>query len=288
MSKTVSQWLAEATSRLAADGIVNSSGEAHQLLAFAMNMPCKKLLLSLTDPLDETVGASFDELLHRRIHGEPLQYLTGCQEFMALDFYVCPDVLVPRWDTEGLVEMALKAINVFSRPVVADICTGSGAIVVSLARYFPAGIYYASDISAAALEVARKNALRHQVSEAITFLQGDLLQPLQSLELSFDLIVSNPPYIATSEMANLPVDVRWEPDLALDGGPEGLDFYKRLIPQAKALLKPGGNLLLEIGWDQGTAVCQLCQEAGYIQVRVSPDLGGLDRMVSARKPNEPE
>jgi len=281
MMKTCSQWLAEAAASLTAAGLENSQGEARHLLSFVLGLDRHQLLLALRQEVSREQGEKFRQLVARRAGGEPLQYLTGSQAFMSLDFLVSPDVLVPRWDTERLVEEALRLLTPLSRPLAADVCTGSGAIAVSLAKHLPGSTLYAGDISPAALAIAHKNAQRHDVASRITFFQGDLLQPLQGGGLFFDLVTANPPYIPTAEWAGLPEDVRREPRLALDGGQDGLDFYRRLIPQVKGLLKPDGHLLLEIGWDQGAAVAGLCRAAGFAAVRVLKDYGGHDRVVRA-------
>ncbi len=230
--------------------------------------------------LTEKEKERFWELAKRRAGGEPLAYLTGQKEFMGLSFYVDRRVLIPRPETELLVETALELIA--PDGVAVDVGTGSGAVAVSLAHYRPGLRVYATDISAGALEVARANAVRHGVAGRVVFLQGDLLDPLKGrLAGGADVICANLPYIASEDLASLPAQVRlFEPRVALDGGPGGLCHYERLVRQAPAFLKPGGSLLLEIGCDQARRALALFG-AGW-ELRVEKDLAGLDRMIAAR------
>lgn len=222
----------------------------------------------------------FWELAKRRAAGEPLAYLTGQKEFMGLSFYVDRRVLIPRPETELLVERALELMG--PDGVAVDVGTGSGAVAVSLAHYCPGARVWATDVCSGALEVARANAARHGVAGRVVFLQGDLLDPLKGrLTEGAGVICANLPYIASEDMPSLPVQVRlYEPHLALDGGPGGLGHYERLVRQAPAFLKPGGRLLLEIGYDQARRALALFG-AGW-ELRVEKDLAGLDRMIEAR------
>lgn len=218
----------------------------------------------------------------------PIQYITKQQEFMGLDFFVDKGVLIPRGDTEILVE---EALSIYERELscesiaVLDIGTGSGAIAVSLAKMTGASLVYAVDISSAALEIAAQNAVRNGVADKIIFRLGDIYEGLREDRLGkiFDLIVSNPPYIPDGEVECLSPQVKdFEPRLALAGGADGLDFYKRIISGAKQFLKPGGWLLFEIGCEQGEAVSRLMLEGGFTNVKVLQDLAGLDRVVSGK------
>ena len=224
--------------------------------------------------------------------GKPVSYITGMKEFMGLEFAVNEAVLIPRPETELLVEEAVKELEAISReaeavPRVLDLCTGSGAIAVSIRHFVPQAEVTATDLSEEALKVARENAER-LTAGGIRFLQGDLFEAFSNLQAPgselFNLIVSNPPYIPAKVIDGLMPDVKdFEPRLALDGGTDGLDIYRRLIPQAAEHLAPGGVLLLEIGFDQGETVPDLCRQAGLGNIAVLKDLAGLDRVVRAER-----
>ena len=207
----------------------------------------------------------------RRERREPLQQILGTQSFCGLDFLVTPDVLCPRPDTERLVELALP----YCTGRVLDLCTGSGCIGIALRCLGKAESVTASDISGEALKVARENALRNRAD--IIFLQSDLFSRIEG---NFSLIVSNPPYIPKDQMDGLMPEVRdYEPRLALYGGPDGLDYYRRLIPEAFRHLEDGGRLFVEIGFDQGKSVPEFFREAGFSEVGTAKDYAGLDRVV---------
>jgi release factor glutamine methyltransferase len=226
-------------------------------------------------------------LIARRSTGEPTQYLTGKQEFWGLEFEVNRDVLIPRPETEHVVEVALERIrkggigNAHLR--IADVGTGSGCIAVALARELPDAEIFATDISAAALEVARRNAARHGVTARIHFLECDLLQGVACSSL--DMVVSNPPYVAGREADALAREVReHEPHLALFGGAAGTEIYARLIEQASALLRPGGILVLELGYDSAAHVeALLGDDPAWTDVAITNDLAGIPRVIAARK-----
>jgi release factor glutamine methyltransferase len=248
----------------------------------------KLLLTKLNEPVSLPQEKDFRQLVWKRTEEYPLQYLTGTQNFMSLEFEVNERVLIPRWDTEILVEKALELMKRRSNPRVVDVGTGSGAIAVSLAKFNAESWVFALDISPEALDVAKGNASRHRVKERITFLSGDLLEPILNMpkntlddhKFKFDLVVSNPPYISRGEIKNLPQDVQKEPYLALDGGEDGLNVYRNLLPQAKKVLKPGGYVLLEIGCDQAEDVKEICRVNGFQNVSVFRDYGGRDRVIS--------
>lgn len=240
-------------------------------------------------------------LLRRRSLGEPTQHLTGKQEFWGLEFEVTPEVLIPRPETEHLIEVALDRLAVreirAGRPVrltgknitIVDVGTGSGCIAITLAKELPAATIYATDISKAALEVARRNAVRLDVSDRIHFLESDLLEGFAPLvarhsPLLFDLIISNPPYISRREADSLPIEVReHEPAAALFGGEEGYELYGSIIPQAAQYLKPGGLLILELGFNSLPAVQPLLDVSDWCNVGVTNDLAGIPRVLSAQK-----
>ena len=225
----------------------------------------------------------YHDTLQRRAGGEPLQYITGHQEFWGLDLLVTPAVLIPRPETEHAVEAALELLRGMKSARVVDVGTGSGCIALALASELPEAGIEAVDISNEALEVARSNATRLQLDDRVTFSQSDLLEKYLDISAAFDLVVSNPPYVGDSESDKLQVEVReHEPHQALfGGGREGLDIYRRLIPQAARVLKPGGWLVMEIGYTQEQAIRELL--ADWQDVRSVPDLQGIPRVVIAQR-----
>ncbi|MGC9292285.1 MAG: peptide chain release factor N(5)-glutamine methyltransferase [Acidobacteriaceae bacterium] len=223
----------------------------------------------------------YRRLLTERASGRPIQYITGQQEFWGLPFFVTPDVLVPRPETEHLVEAAIGRLQAHSAPRIVDVGTGSGAIAVALAYALPQAQITATDISAAALAIAQQNAAQNKVAARIRWMQGDLLADL--LNEKFDAVVSNPPYVAEAERPTLASEVRdHEPPTALFAGPTGLEIYERLIPQANRVLDPRGWLLLEIGHAQQPAIETLL--AGWQQVAFINDLQGIARVACAQRP----
>ena len=203
--------------------------------------------------LDGRESAHFEKLLKRRLAGEPIQYIIGETEFYRLPFRVTRDVLIPRPETEHLVEKAIELVHGLSRPRIVDVGTGFGAIAIALAHELPQATVTAIDVSAPALEIAKDNAVRNGVADRIQFTLGDLLAPVAREQ--FDLLVSNPPYVATSERDTLDVEVRdYEPPIALFAGEDGLSIYRRLIWQARDVLVSGGFIVLEIGYNQADAV----------------------------------
>ena len=222
----------------------------------------------------------YRECIEKRAGHIPLQHITGEQEFMGLSFRVNDQVLIPRQDTETLVEEALKYAMPGMR--VLDLCTGSGCILISLLHFCPGLTGVGSDISAEALKMARTNGQRLHVEERAQWLCGDLFEKVTG---AFDLIISNPPYIRSAEIEELQEEVRlYDPRIALDGAEDGLLFYRRIIEESKSYLKNGGRLLFEIGCDQGRDVAELLENAGYTEVSVKKDLAGLDRVAAGRLP----
>ncbi len=253
--------------------------EAEILLVHILECSRVFLLAHPETPMTSVQCGHYAEVLARRSRGEPLPYITGHMEFYGLDFAVTPDVLIPRPETEGLVEGTLAWLRSHENGVVVDVGTGSGCIVVTLAAKMPTARYIATDISASALEVARANAHQHQVTESIAFLQADLLSPLLGAA-GIDVIVSNPPYIAEREWDELSISVRREPRVALTAGLDGLDAIRALLRQAHQALRPGGLLLVEIGEKQGNAVQALARAAfPEARVEVLQDLAGKDRVL---------
>jgi release factor glutamine methyltransferase len=245
----------------------------------------------------------FFALITRRSGGEPTQHLTGKQEFWGLEFEVTPDVLIPRPETEHVIEVALdrlaaREIHAGRRQtttgeglLIADVGTGSGCIAIALAKELPCAKFYATDISPQALDVARRNAARHGVMDRIDFIESNLLEPLivspfatRHSPLLFDAILSNPPYVGQREAATLPREVReHEPIVALYGGEEGYELYAALIAQAAQRLKPGGILVLELGHNSLPAVQPLLHAANWTNVGVTNDLAGIPRVLAAEK-----
>ena len=272
-NKEVLQW---AIAELGADKRV----EAELLLCHVLDTSRALLLAHDTDIITDTNAEAYRALVARRKADEPFQYLIGTASFMGLDFVVTPDVLIPRFDTERLVETCLKLLQDTEQPIVLDICTGSGAIAVSISHYRKDAVVYAGDISEAALAIATQNNQR--LDSRVSFRQGNLTEPFADLYGTVHLIASNPPYITTQEMQELPHDVQREPHLALWGGDDGLDFYRKLTTDAPQLLCSGGWLVFEIGWKQGEAVSQLMQQQGFVDVAVIQDWQGNDRVVVGR------
>ncbi|MBO5366287.1 MAG: peptide chain release factor N(5)-glutamine methyltransferase [Peptococcaceae bacterium] len=251
--------------------------EAELLLCHVLDTNRALLLAHDTDSIGADKAEAYRTLVARRKAGEPFQYLLGSANFMGLDFIVTPDVLIPRFDTERLVEKALELLQPIAQPIVLDVCTGSGAIAVAISHYKPDAAVYAGDISEAALKVAEQN--NQCLNTHVSFRQGNLLEPFDDLNGTVHLLISNPPYITTQEMQELPIDVQQEPHLALWGGEDGLDFYRILSAKAPLLLCAGGWLMFEIGWKQGAAVSSLMQQQGFQNVAVLQDWQGNDRVV---------
>lgn len=239
------------------------------------------LMAHWNNPTDH--GAEFRALIQRRLAGEPIQYITGETGFYGLPFRVTPEVLIPRPETEHAVEKVLELAAHFQSPRIVDVGAGSGAIAVALACKLAGAQLTATDLSPAALAVARENAARNGAADRIRFLEGDLLSPLAGEQ--FDFVVSNPPYVAESDRETLAVEVRgFEPALALFAGGDGLAIYRRLIPQAFTALVPGGWMVLEMGCGQKAAVAALLAEAGFGEIEFTADLQGIARVACARRP----
>lgn len=255
--------------------------EAECLLCHVLNTNRALLLAHDIDAIDAEKAEEYRTLVTRRKTGEPFQYLLGSTNFMGLEFFVSPDVLIPRFDTERLVEKALELITEVDNPIVLDICTGSGAIAVAINHYRKDAHVYAGDISESAICVAQQN--NQKLGTDVIFRQGDLIEPFSDLNGKVHLLVSNPPYITTQEMQELPVDVKQEPHLALWGGEDGLDFYRKLTSEAPKLLADGGYLVFEIGWQQGDSVQQLLLAQGFQNVAVLQDWNGNDRVVLGQR-----
>ena len=259
----------------------NTRADSMLLLRHVLGIPAAEFYAERERPLTPLQTEQFNTLIRQRVRGKPIQYITGVQEFFGLQFHVTPDVLIPRPETEHLVEAAIARLKDHEAPRIVDIGTGSGAIAVALAYALPHAQITALDVSAAALKVAEQNAVRHGVAERIRFMESDLLTAIAGE--SFDAVVSNPPYVAERERKTLSKEVReFEPRLALFAGPTGLEFYRRLVPAAQAQLGSGGWLLMEIGHGQRDAVAAMLQE--WDGVEFAPDLQGIPRVAITRKP----
>ncbi|MGI6587926.1 MAG: peptide chain release factor N(5)-glutamine methyltransferase [Peptococcia bacterium] len=252
--------------------------EARLLLAKAWQKEAWKVILESKEIIDEATWEQYVFFIKKRGSFTPLHYLLAEKEFMSLPFKVSPAVLIPRWDTEILVEEAIKLLRERDNPRILDLGTGSGAIAVSLAYYLPNASVVATDISARAIEVARENAEKLGVEKRIQFLIGNLFTPLSPRE-KFDLIASNPPYLNAEEIQELSPEVQQEPRIALAGGQDGLVYYRGIAVKARDYLALSGHLLLEIGWQQAISVVGILQDNGWGPLRIVRDLEGRDRVV---------
>ena len=258
-------------------GVMDARIDAWLLLEMVAKIDRSFYFTHINEEVDPEVLTEYERVLEKRAEHVPLQYITGEQEFMGMTFKVNSNVLIPRQDTETLVEEALKVIE--PQMEVLDLCTGSGCILLSILKNAPTVRGTGSDISKQALLVAKENAKLHDLDA--DWVRGNLFDNVSG---SFDVIVSNPPYIAQAEIpALMPEVAQFEPIEALDGGPDGLDYYRRITEEAPAYLKENGYLIFEIGYDQGEAVCQLMKEAGFQDVAVMKDLAGNDRVVKGHK-----
>ena len=277
--------LREGIARLESAGSLTARQDAEWLLASTLGTDRFAVYL---DPAREVTGEQagrYEALTARRAAREPLQYLLGFEEFHGLRLTVTPAVLIPRPETEGLVSWAVDVLRDRPRARVADIGTGSGAIACALATAVPDAEVIAVECSPSALEVARDNARRLGLSGRITWLAGDLLEPLASARGALDLVVANAPYIPSALIRSLQPEVSaFEPRLALDGGPDGMAVLRRLIVGAPALLTPGGWLLMEIGDDQAGPVASLLAAEGFQGIRARHDLRGVERYIAGQWP----
>ena len=280
--------LREAMARLSAAAVPSHALAAELLLMHALGRERAWLYAHPEFGLDPGLVEKYFALVARRVSGEPTQYLTGKQEFWGMEFEVTPDVLIPRPETEHVIEVALERIGAASKNDalrVADVGTGSGCIAVALARELPRAEIFATDISAAALGVARRNAARHGIAERIRFVETNLLDAFGGGLHRFDLIVSNPPYIRRGDEFALQREIRkHEPEIALFASDDGLAAYSPLIRDAANSLRTGGILVLELGYNSLTGVRELLESAGsWSDIRVANDLAGIPRVISAAR-----
>jgi release factor glutamine methyltransferase len=288
LSTTPAWQLRQAADYLVGCGISSARLDAEVLLTETLQTDRAGLYLRHFSPLAQEAIDKFWRLVGRRGKREPLPYITGKQEFWSLEFLVDPRVLIPRPETEGLVETGLRILQeegsqqIPGKVKLLDIGTGSGCLAIALAQELPGAKIWAVDISAAALRVAKANTTRHKATKQITLLQGDLFAPVADQEGLFDLIVSNPPYVAEEEFSTLQEEVRkWEPRLALNGGKAGIDFHQRLIAESPRYLRQGGWLVMEIGQGQERAIARLAAERGvFTRVHFVKDYAGIDRVAA--------
>ena len=266
--------------------------DAEYLLSHILKCKRQELYLNPDTQLTNQEINTFKGFIQKRSKREPLQYIIGEEEFRGLVFKVTRDVLIPRPETELLVEEAVSLISNLQtpapkQPTIIDLCTGSGCIAVSIAKEIEECRVYATDISEKALAIAKENAKRHSVENRISFLQGSFLEPLKGkgLEGKIDIMLSNPPYVSKKDMKKLQPEIKeYEPPLALYGGEDGLDSYRTIIPEALTYLKNGGYLILEIGYGQAEGVKELFgKNLAYGEIEIIKDLSGIERVVKAKR-----
>ncbi|HYV83293.1 MAG TPA: peptide chain release factor N(5)-glutamine methyltransferase [Pyrinomonadaceae bacterium] len=278
---SIAEALREASRVLENSGVPDARRDASALLSFVIGKDRTFLISHAEDPVDDDSFDQLREFVERRAAGEPLQYITGVQDFYGREFRVTPDVLIPRPETELLVEAALE---VSDGEFICDVGTGSGCIAITLLCERPEARAVALDKSAVALEIAKFNAAKQSVADRAVFVVSDCFDALDRSEHQFDLIVSNPPYVSESALAGLQREVRdHEPLVALSPGADGLSVIRRLLTDAPAFLKPNGHLLMEIGFDQGETVRNLIDESVWSLLEVRPDLQCIPRIVVLRK-----
>lgn len=282
---TVSVALDLAIKTLTGAGIPDARVEAEYFLTHLLACKRHELFLNPDRPLDAEESALFTAFIQRRLGREPVQYITGVVEFYGLELRVTKDVLIPRPETELLVDAAMQTLPQ-KASVAIDLCTGSGCIAVTLAVKIPDITIFATDISASALKVAEENAVAHNVSDRVHLLQGDLYAALDDagVEGRADLILSNPPYVADDEYARLQPEIRlYEPRTALLAGPDGLEFYRRIINGAGLYLAPKGCIIMEAGYGQADRIREIIEADGrYADFEIKKDLAGIERVVKAR------
>jgi len=277
----IEEILKKEINNLKQNNIENSTLKAKILLENILNVKKEYLLIHSEEEVKQEDKIKYENCIKELIKGKPLQYITNNQEFMGLNFYVDENVLIPQPDTEILVEKAIEIAETTQKNKILDMCTGSGCIAISLAKKINNAQITAVDISNSALKVANKNAINNNVENKIKFVNSDMFN---NIEEKFDIIVSNPPYIETETINKLEIEVQNEPHLALDGGIDGLKFYKIIANNAFEYLNENGYLLLEIGYNQQNSVTQLLQDIGkYKNIETIKDLGGNYRVVIARK-----
>ena len=287
VERTISGALNWGSRLLKERGIESPRMDAELLLRKALSIDQVKLYLFSHRALTQLQFASYKSLINKRIRGEPIQYILGRREFWSLDLKVTPKVFIPRPETELVVEEALKIFREARSPTLRfmEVGTGSGAIAVALAKEMEGCFIVAEDVSWEAIVLARENAEIHGVSGNIRFLVGDLFSALKEAKCPFDLIISNPPYIPSSRIGTLPREIaEFEPRIALDGGPDGLQCIGKIVMGSRSFLKDGGWLMLELGERQGDAIAEMIRNAGFFESpSITKDYSGADRVIRARK-----
>lgn len=278
---TVIASLKWASGYLSSQNIPDAYMEAEYLLAYALNYSRKEILLDPDKVLETYEVRRFTDYIYRRGMREPAHYIIGEVEFRGHIFKVNNNVLIPRPETELLVEEAVKSVG--KGLTVLDLCTGSGCIAISIAKELPLCKVYAVDISDRAIKIAQENAQMNSVGDRVTFLTGDLFSAVEHIGLNgkIDLIVSNPPYVSNIEMNELQPEIKnYEPALALYGGEDGLDFYRRIVHEAPSYLSPGGDLMMELGYGEAEGVRSLFEnEKFFTGIEIIKDLAGIDRVI---------
>ncbi len=278
----IKQILQESIKKLKESNIEQPSLIARILLANLLNIEKEKLLIIDENQLEEKIKQQYNTQIQEIINGKPIQYITNSQEFMKLKFYVDENVLIPRADTEILVEQVINICSKTNKNLkILDLCTGSGIIAISIAKYVNNCELYASDISKNALEIAKKNAVSNNVDKKITFVHSNMFENLKD---NFDIIVSNPPYIKTRIIKTLDKQVQNEPHIALDGGEDGLEYYKIIVKNARNYLRINGYLCVEIGYDQKIQVKNIIEKENiFDNIYTKIDLYGNDRIIIAKR-----
>jgi release factor glutamine methyltransferase len=281
--------LKEATELLEQYGIEDANREAEIIITYCLGID-RTVLYRDNPEISKEALERIDELLRRRAKREPLQYILGYVDFYGLKIKVGKGVLIPRPETEILAEIAIETVKREALSVmrILDLCTGSGCLAITLAKEFPAAKVYGTDISNVAIQYAEENARANRIAN-VTFLEGSLFEPIKRLPavdcplFAFDLIVSNPPYIKRDDIKNLQLEIKdWEPVEALDGGEDGFDYYRNIIPEVKGYLKRGGYLILEIGAGQSEEVIKIAKDAGFRNISLIKDYAGIERIFVAK------
>lgn len=275
---TIKQALTKGMIILKSNNIDSPKLKARLLLQYVLNKKREQLIIYDNEQITKQQERMYMQNIEKLVKGTPLQYITNSQEFMKMNFFVNNDVLIPRPDTEVLVEEVIKLGKNKREPTILDLCTGSGAIAVSIAKYLPNCKVYASDVSKEALEIAKMNAKNNDVADKIEFIRTDLFEKMEGMK--FDIIVSNPPYIKTGVIKTLDKEVQEEPIIALDGGEDGLEFYKKIVEEAYPHLKYDSHLCFEIGYDQKEEVEEIIKNAKtYSGTYCKKDLYGNNRVI---------
>lgn len=278
----IKELLLEGTNILRRNNIEMPNMKARVLLCNVLKKKREYLLVNDDEIVEDKIIREYIMKINSISSGIPIEYITNNKEFMKLNFYVNENVLIPQYDTEILVEEAINKLEQFEDPCVLDLCTGSGAIGISLAKYVKKIKVYATDISFKAIQVAKLNSEKNLVNNKMKFIESDLFSKIGNIY--FDMIISNPPYIETSIIKDLPKEVQKEPTIALDGGNDGLEFYRKIIVEAHKYLRKDGYLCLEIGYNQKEAVMEIIKNSkNYWDEYSKKDLCGNDRIIIARK-----